>query len=502
MIALGLGLTVLLVLCGYSLSRFVAFELTREFDNGLASQARALSMMIEQTGEDQIEFELVEPEHEGFAAQVAPKYFQIWSGTQTIAKSDSLANDNFPSVSGTLEQPGFESVRLDGGDRLRLAGADFYPRAEMHDEGASSSLKQSSNESVDEILVKLVIGSPTKNLENSIATLQRSIFFAFAIVILLKLILAYFLVKRSLKPLTTLANQIDEVDDKRISEPIEIKAAPAELVPVVNCLNELLRRLDQSFQMEKEYSSNVAHEIRTPLAGLKSCLQVALSRDRGADEYRETMSDCLTISQQLSAMVENLLAMARLENSDFDSNRECFDAAEVIEQCWALVAAKAESRLLEPEFNFTAPLEVLSDLEQVRQVVLNLLDNAVSYADPNSKISMVANQTKLGLEIEIRNLASEFSRIDISRVFERFWRSDRSRSDTQHHSGLGLPICRSILQQLGGEIVVEVAPNGEFVAKFNIPNLRPKPDSSSWETADKQDADSVQSTSTSSIGNK
>ena len=105
MIALGLGLTVLLVLCGYSLSRFVAFELTREFDNGLASQARALSMMIEQTGEDQIEFELVEPEHEGFAAQVAPKYFQIWSGTQTIAKSDSLANDNFPSVSGTLSNP-------------------------------------------------------------------------------------------------------------------------------------------------------------------------------------------------------------------------------------------------------------------------------------------------------------------------------------------------------------------------------------------------------------
>jgi two-component system, OmpR family, heavy metal sensor histidine kinase CusS len=246
--------------------------------------------------------------------------------------------------------------------------------------------------------------------------------------------------------------------------------APAELMPVIHRLNDLLRRLEDAFSREKAFTADVAHELRTPLAGLRATLEVSLSQSREPEKHREAIRDSLQVAHQMQDMVDNLLWLARTEAGQLRVDRGPVDLGDLLNECWKTLADRAQTRGLCVDWDVHSPCALSTDRDKLRQAVHNLLDNAVTHADSGGRVRIEAGREPDRIRCRITNTGSRISPEDAERVFDRFWRGDQARTDTGVHCGLGLSLSRRIVTLLGGRISVTSAVGGEFSVTMVFPN--------------------------------
>lgn len=258
-----------------------------------------------------------------------------------------------------------------------------------------------------------------------------------------------------LRPVGRLRSQLSKVDERRLDHRFEVDRAPSELVPVVDQLNAFLARIQEAFSREQTFAAHAAHELRTPLAGLRSTLEVTASRPREAEEYREAIGDCLAITIQMQSVVEALLELARPVRTDTDGAKTGVSLASLVTTAWGSFATEAASRKMHLVSSIDAALRVRTDERLLTRIVTNLIANAISHGDAESDIRVEAQPGVDGTVdlIVMNGLANAPDEI-AERAFDAFWRAETSRT-SRAHAGLGLAICKRIANALELDITVE-----------------------------------------------
>ena len=447
-----------------SASSVVLYALVRaslwvEFDNSLGSKARALAALVEQEG-NELELELDENSLPEFRPSDHAQYYQFWfADDRVFARSSSLKGRDLDRVSGPVDAPAYKSVSLPDGRPGRIVGITFIPRQEDDDRDRAPPLE-----------VTLAVGRETIGIERTLARLRLLLVGVCAAAIFVSVgVLAWF-VGRGLRPVGHLAAQIAKVGESELAARIEPAGVPAELMPVVDRLNDLLARLEAAFTREKMLTADVAHELRTPLAGLRSTLEVSLSKQREPEAYRQVMTQCLAISQQMQHMVDNLLGLARADAGQLDVARDSFDLTELIKECWQPLARRAAEHRLQIDWRLQQGCTLSTDRGKLQLVLHNILDNAVTYTNPGGRIGIDSILNDGRVELRIANTGSDVPEEQAQRVFDRFWRGDASRRAIGQHCGLGLSLCKKLTALLGGSISAASTRGGTFTISIVLNN--------------------------------
>ena len=453
------GMTLLLVVFSLVIYTAIRRALINQFDTSLASMARILAASVEQNREEiELEFEVAQmPE---FQEAERPTYYELWRPDGVVlARSPSLGADDLLRFEGAPGEPAFGALQLRNGRPGRAAGLGFRPRT-------ADSEEKNPPQPEKTLALTLVVARDAGDMLRHLEFLRWLLLVASVGTITLSVLVAAVVVRRGLCPLNSLAAEIAAITEDDLNVRVGSEKIPAEIMPIKNRLNELLARLGASFARERRFAADVAHELRTPLAGIRSTLEVTLTRTRRADEYQTALCDCLTIAKNMQAMVNNLLTLARIEAKQTAFRREQIRLAELMDSCWRSFSAGAAKRSIVFENRVPAHTTCQSDRESLSIVFSNILDNAVEYADEAGQIRTTARQIDGSVEITVSNTGCRLTNEQAAHVFDCLWRGDSSRTGTGSHCGLGLALVQRVVAALGGSTSVEVQSGGIFTIRL------------------------------------
>jgi len=265
---------------------------------------------------------------------------------------------------------------------------------------------------------------------------------------LLAALLAYGLARRGMGPLKRLAAQTASIGMGSLSTRIEGRNAPPELDALIAALNGMLDRLERGFTQLKQVSADMAHDLRTPIGNLLGLTEVGLNQPRDIAYYQRLLGSNYEELQRMSKMIDNMLFLARAEHADNAIERKEVPLADEFERMAEYFEGLADERGICIEWHGEG--RVWADPLLLRRALANLLANAVRYAEKDTVISTVAEQTSDGTSIHVENRGPTIEPHQLERLFDRFYRADASRQRSSESSGLGLSIVRSIMMLHGG----------------------------------------------------
>ncbi len=451
---------ILLAGCAVLVYLSVRSSLHREFDLSLGTQARALTSLVEQDGAHlQLEYDAEQlPE---YARTDRPEYFCFWtSDGQVLYRSPSLGSAVLPPAAAPAG-PAWQSLTLPDGRPGRAATLVFTPRREGRDDLPLAPEHR-------RIEVTVVVARDTLATADELRRLAWLLCLVGGAAIITGVAAMTWLTRRLLRPVDRLAGRIASLDADGLSGRLDDDGVPAELRPVTGRLNDLLGRLEAAFAREKSFTADAAHELRTPLAGLRTTMEVALTRAREAGAYQVVLGECLGICAEMQVLVDNLLSLARLEAGTVVIERLDFDLSALLDECWKPCQARALEGGVRLAWAVPAGMRMVGDREKLRLVLQNLFDNAVSHVDRGGDISLGVAAAGGATTLRLDNSGCGLQPEQLSRVFDRFWRGDAARSGTGLHCGLGLALCRKIVGLLHGRIAASVA-GRRFMIELTLP---------------------------------
>jgi signal transduction histidine kinase len=278
----------------------------------------------------------------------------------------------------------------------------------------------------------------------------------------------FWLVRFGLSPLRRLSHAVSQVSAKDFRLPLEDRPLPRELRPIAERLRTTLDLLKRAFAREKQAAADISHELRTPLAALLTTTEFALRKPRAPEQYRELFSDVHASALQMNQIVERLLTLARLDAGVDRLRLQMVDVASLAQQCADVIRPLAEARGLKLTLKSPPPASsssngdgsnggclVQTDSDKLREIVSNLLHNAIQYNRPGGAVDLRVARENGTLEVEVQDTGIGIPAGARERIFERFYRADPSRGGDDLHAGLGLAIVKEYIDLMGGSIGVD-----------------------------------------------
>jgi two-component system heavy metal sensor histidine kinase CusS len=264
-------------------------------------------------------------------------------------------------------------------------------------------------------------------------------------------LIAVTVTRRGLRPLTTMRRALERVQPAHLNERIDPARWPTELRPLAASFDHMLMRLEDSFTRLSQFSADLAHELRTPIGNMLGEAQVALTRDRSPKQYREVIESAAAECERLSAIIDNLLFLARTDAAEQQVNRSVFSGRAALEKIVAFYQALAEDRHV--AISCRGDADVFADPILFNRAISNLVDNALRFTSEGGEIRISIQASNNGSEVSVRDSGSGISPEHLPHVFDRFYRSDKSRSSAG--TGLGLSLVKSIVDLHGGLVSIE-----------------------------------------------
>jgi two-component system sensor histidine kinase QseC len=462
-----IGTAAVLLSVGILLYTLVRSGMTDQFDRSMLDEARLLASTVEQKHErTSINFEEIDMRE--FETPSGPGYVQLFLPDGSVLfRSPSLGRANLEFIASIAESPTYSRVILPNGKPGRAVSITFMPQVE-DEYGQERESESFSGKSAPKIT--LVLARDTAPIDSSLALLRIVLISVGLGAIAVLAGVLQLVIRRGLKPLNQIAAQISQLGEQYLSARVSVYGAPQELEPVTERLNDLLHRLEAAFQRERLFSADVAHELRTPLSGLRSTIDVILSKPRQTTEYQEALSDCRKITAQMQSMTENLLSLARLDAGQIEVRPEPLSQGQLISNIWKQFGEEAESRHLRVQWILAPQTSITTDLSLLTLVIRNILENAVSYSDVGGWIRIETTTDEGKTVIRVTNSGGILTQEDAEHAFERFWRGDAARTAATVHCGLGLSLVKKSVALLGGSVSVRSSPGGEFQITVSLPN--------------------------------
>jgi two-component system, OmpR family, heavy metal sensor histidine kinase CusS len=269
--------------------------------------------------------------------------------------------------------------------------------------------------------------------------------------ILASAVIAIIVTKRGLRPLGEMTQSLGRIGPTHLKERVVPDHWPRELQPLAVAFDDMLDRLDGSFTRLSQFSADLAHELRTPIANMMGEAQVALTRDRTADEYRETIESTIAECERLSRIVDNLLFVARVDAAREPIARERFDARKAVEKIAAFYQTIADDRHV--TISCSGEGQIYADLDLFERAVGNLIDNALRFTPENGSIQIALSEHDPDFEVAVSDTGCGIAPEHLPRVFDRFYRAESSRGSDG--AGLGLALVKSIMDLHCGSAKIE-----------------------------------------------
>jgi two-component system, OmpR family, sensor kinase len=267
---------------------------------------------------------------------------------------------------------------------------------------------------------------------------------------------AWFIVAGALRPVEKISAAAVKISSGDLSQRIRVADTESEMGQLASVLNSTFARLEAAFAQQKQFTGDAAHELRTPLAVLILEAQTALARERGAADYKESLAASLEIAQQMRRLTDSLLELSRFDAGQENLNREKTDLSVIVEDSVKFIIPLAAPRQVRILCD-VAPAEVFCDADRLRRVVTNLMTNAIQYNREGGQVRVAVRAENNSAILTVADTGCGIAREDLPRVFERFYRANKSRAGS--HTGLGLAICKSIVEAHGGAIEVSSEKN-------------------------------------------
>jgi heavy metal sensor kinase len=280
---------------------------------------------------------------------------------------------------------------------------------------------------------------------------------------------------KALNPLEEMARLTERITARRLSDRIPVENPDDEFGHMARVLNGLLERLEESFKKLEQFTSDVTHELRTPLASIRSVGEVGLQQHHTYEEYRDIIGSMLEEVARLTSMIDTLLTIAQAESGTIELDRAVFRLMELVDESVAVVGVLAEDRRQTISVAGNHDAAVLADRGFLRMAVINLLDNAVKYSPQGATIRLYLDVFKTHAkapELVRLAIADEGPGIpagEIRRIFDRFYRVDQGRAREAGGAGLGLAIAKWAVEAQGGQIILESVPGKGSVFTLSLP---------------------------------
>jgi two-component system, OmpR family, heavy metal sensor histidine kinase CusS len=468
------GATVLLAVAGAVLRMIVVESMEREFDRALEAKARGLAVLTEQEG-SQIEFEFQEEHLPEFGPRAGAEYFELWlQDGSLLQRSPSFDESDQTRAARLLRSPRpavapiFQDVRLPDGRRGRQIQIDFAPALDSEDDAAEKEAAPASLPPESPGRVTLLVAREREQFDAGVRRLELGIAAVGAGLMLTLAGLMQLSLRVGLRSLERLTGQVRALDVTSLDTRVAVTAPPQEVRVVVEQINALLDRLEAGFKRERRLSSDIAHELKTPIAELRNLSEVGgrWPEDRAA--VRQFFEDTGAIAQQMERVVAHLLALAR-----YDEGREqAFTApvwvAEVVDAAWKPLAPEAAARRLELRQHIAPRLRFETDPEKFALIVSNLLANTVAYSSPGTSVVCTSEETDTRASVSFSNQTENLEPPDLAVMFDRFWRKDETRTGGRN-VGLGLALVRALAELLDIEITTQLSADRTFRITLSRP---------------------------------
>lgn len=425
-----------------------------QFDAALRAKALAISTLTQPAG-DGVRVEFSDRFLRGFDDHKPRDFFEVWDETgRPVARSESLGTDELPRRIGTVERPVWWNLTLPNARPGRALGFAFKPR-ESRATGPAAGPE-----------VQLVVASDREDLDETLDQLLALAAGCAALLLGATIWVIPRVLRRGLQPLERLGEQAAAIDAASLATRFTVADLPDELRPIARRLNDLLARLEHSFERERRFSADLAHELRTPLAELRSLAECALKWPETRDAATDT--ETLAIAQQMEALVGTMLALARGDQGQLAGALTAVELGPLVIETWRPFAVRAASRSLLVNVAL-APATVQADAVLLRSVLANLFDNAVDYTPVGGRVTVEIAGDATGVALRIGNTVDQLDAGDVAKIFDRFWRKEAARTGGSGHVGLGLSLARTFAVAMGWSLDAMLEETGRLVFTLRGP---------------------------------
>ena len=463
------------VLLGATLVTFVALLVASEIGNvmlrdGLISQlderlalaAHGLTPAFEDDGSS-VHFEW---EGAGVGPQVI---FRAWdvSGSIVAESSGNVAIPQRDAPRLLATESTHETLKLSDGSNARATLLSFLPKVDIQTESPSGSAPSSTRPSTPVILE---VAATLADVESVLALAKKRMAVVIGSALLLTVAVLWPITNIILRPVNSIADRIRSIDVSELRSRIDTTNCPTELQAIPVRLNELLERLEESFDRERAITANVAHELRTPLAGLRATIELAETKSRSIEYYQRTLSDCGQMGRELESLVERILLLARIDAGKVAIQNDSIEIESFLKSTWESVAQAANRDSTSVVWQVPRGTIFTSDPALLLIVFRNLFSNALSHGISDHPIAIESETDHSGIRVRITNGCDRVDESELPRLKERFYQHDLSRSQTGNHSGLGLSLCDDILKLLNGRLELNLLQEDRFQAAVFLPS--------------------------------
>jgi heavy metal sensor kinase len=389
------------------------------------------------------------PDRQGRRPDRLPRYIELPPGfLQRYGASD-------------LDARSFVLYRA-GGTVIKHWGAPFdptnLPPAKMRPEGAAVAF-QAQGEMHEVILAApentiVMVSGSVQRVDNELHSLIWQLAAAAGAVLAIGLVGGSLISHFAIRPIARMSEMAGSISATKLSGRIDARIVPSELRQLAMVLNAAFDRLEIAFDQQARFTADASHELRTPLAVVLAHAELAMSRDRSAEEYRKTIETILSASIRMKSLVESLLLLSHADVGELSLQPVPMDLSDVVRENVNLLTTLASQRSITVATQLHNAT-LVGDPSRLGQVVANLLSNAIRYNREGGSIA-VSTEIILGdAVLTVADTGTGISLEDQQQVFTRFFRADKARSRDAGGSGLGLAICKSIVEAHGGTIEVQ-----------------------------------------------
>ncbi len=310
---------------------------------------------------------------------------------------------------------------------------------------------------------------PVAPIIANLQAVREALLFGAPVMVLLAGLGGYLVATRSMAPLRWMAEQSRQISGSSLHRRLEIGNAAEELEVLAASFNELLARLDQSFESMRRFVADASHELRTPLSVIRGEADVALSQERGASEYREALAVVLDESRRLSRLVDDLLNLARADAGRVRLQVSDFYFNELLAECCRTLGPLAAARQVRLECPAGPDIPFRGDEQLLRRLILNLVDNAIRYTPAPGRVAVTLQAEEHGVQLRVSDTGPGIPPDAAPHVFERFYRVDRARSREDGGFGLGLSIVKWIVETHHGAVELDTRPEQGSTFTVTLP---------------------------------
>jgi len=431
-----LVLALIVVIFSVSIYFFVKGRLFRQMDHQLRRDLAALTEVVTKEPDEARE---VQPED-------SPSLFQVVRGTSLYYQSPSYQKSGLPMIT----KPGrdrYQTLTARSGRSFRLmtgTSANGFVLTVAENEGPVWG-------TMEHLLVILVSALP---LALILATLG-----------------GYLLAGRLLHPVAAMSDQANKITAENLSERLPVQNPEDEFGQLALVFNRTLSRLQSAFERLQRFTADASHELRTPLTAIQSVGEVALREDLEAGEYRDRIGSMLEETARLTRLVESLLLLTRADSGHMSFELKDSDLTRVVEKVIEDFRVMAEEKNQQLVTDIQKGLRASIDADTLRQALVNILDNALKYTPSQGTIAVKLKENPDGFIVEVTDSGPGIAREHQEKVFDRFYRVEKDRTQDVGGAGLGLAIAQWAVEANGGRLELDSTESQGSTFRVVLPRI-------------------------------